>query len=74
MVKVQNIPKSTNETFWNLQSIYKLLITSLTLNAPITTAIDNKFCAIFPNFRKKKGMILHENRLPADDSHEFFFF
>ena len=40
----------------------------LTLKAPITTA-DDKFCDIFPNFRKK-GMIFHENRLPADDSHE----
>ena len=42
----------------------------LTLKAPIRTAADDKFCDIFPNFRQKKGMILHENRLPADDSHE----
>ena len=42
----------------------------LTLKAPITTAADDKFCDIFPNFRQKKGMIFHENRLPADDSHE----
>ena len=26
----------------------------LTLKAPITTAADNKFYYIFPNFRKKK--------------------
>ena len=25
----------------------------LTLKAPITTAADDKFCDIFPNFRKK---------------------
>ena len=42
----------------------------LTLKAPITTAADDKFWDIFPNFRQKQGMILHENRLPADDSHE----
>ena len=42
----------------------------LTLKAPIMTAADNKFCNIFTNFRQKEGMILHENRLPADDSHE----
>ena len=43
---------------------------ALTLKAPITTAADDKFCDIFPCFRKKSGMIFHENRLPADDSHE----
>ena len=42
----------------------------LTLKVPITTAADNKFCNIFPNFLKKSGLIFHENRLPADDSHE----
>ena len=26
---------------------------SLTLKAPIMTAADDKFCDIFPNFRKK---------------------
>ena len=41
---------------------------SLTLKAPITTAADDKLFDIFPNFRKE-NMILHENRLPADDSH-----
>ena len=41
----------------------------LTLKAPITTAADDKFCDIFSNFRKK-GMMFHGNRLPADDSHE----
>ena len=34
------------------------------------TATDDKLCNIFPNFRKKYGMIFHENRLPADDSLE----
>ena len=44
------------------------------LKAPITPAADDKFCDIFPNFRKKKEvMIFHENRLPADDSHEISF-
>ena len=43
---------------------------ALTLKAPITTAADDKFRDIFPCFRKKSGMIFHENRLPADDSHE----
>ena len=33
----------------------------LTLKAPITAAADKKFWDIFPNFRQKKGMILHEN-------------
>ena len=42
----------------------------LTLKAPITAEADDKFCNIFPNFQKKSGMIFHENRLPADDSHE----
>ena len=42
----------------------------LTLKAPITTAADNKFCDIFPHFRQKYGMIFHEIRLPAEDSHE----
>ena len=40
-----------------------------TLKAPIMTADDDKFCHIFLNF-EKKGMLLNENRLPADDSHE----
>ena len=52
---------------------------SLTLIAPITTAADDKFCDIFANFQRianfrKKGMMFHENRLPADDSHEISFF
>ena len=45
----------------------------LILKAPITTAADDKFCDIFPNFQKNKGVIFHENRLPADDSHEISF-
>ena len=32
----------------------------LTLTEPITTAADDKFFNIFPNFRKKIGMIIHE--------------
>ena len=35
-----------------------------------TTAADDTFFDIFHNFRKKEGMIFHEYRLPADDSHE----
>ena len=45
-------------------------ISLLTLKAPITTAADDKFNDIFPNFWKYWGMIFQENRLPADDSHE----
>ena len=45
-------------------------VTKLTFKAPITTAADDTFCDIFPNFRQKQGMLFHENRLPADDSHE----
>ena len=44
-------------------------MSALILKAPIITAADDKSCDIFSNFRKK-GMILHENRLPADDSHD----
>ena len=35
--------------------------TTLTFNVPITTAADEKYCEIFPNFQKK-GMIFRENR------------
>ena len=38
--------------------------------APLTSAADDKFCDISPNFCQKSDMILHENGLPADDSHE----
>ena len=49
--------------------MFKIMTEQLTLKAPITTAADGKISNIFPNF-KKKGIIFHENRLPADDSHE----
>ena len=39
---------------------------TLTLKTPITTAADDKFWDIFPNFRQKYGMTIHENRLPAE--------
>ena len=39
---------------------------TLTLKASITTSAADKYWDIFPNF----GMILHGNRLLADDSHE----
>ena len=42
----------------------------LTLKAPIMTAADGNFCNIFLNFQNKEGMVIHENRLPADDSQE----
>ena len=42
----------------------------LTLKAPIMTAVDDKFYDIFFLNFEKKSMIFHENRLPADDSHE----
>ena len=45
----------------------------LTLKVPIMTVADDKFCDTFPNFRQNSGIILHENRLPADDSHEISF-
>ena len=31
-----------------------VVIGTLTLKAPITTAADDKFCDIFPNFQKNK--------------------
>ena len=46
------------------------MVKGLTLKVLIMTAADDKICDIFPNFRQKWGMILHENRLPADDSCE----
>ena len=55
---------------------------SISVKASITTASDDTFSKIFPNFRNKKRMIFHENRLPAirrvfslfghDDNHGFF--
>ena len=46
-------------------------IINLTIKAPITTAPDeNKNATFFSIFEKNKSMIFHENRLPADDSHE----
>ena len=33
--------------------IYAFINSVLTLKAPITTAADDKFCDVFPNFRKK---------------------
>ena len=56
------------ETEEKINSMPPLGENMLTLKAPITTAADNKFCNIFPNFRQKSGMILHENCLPADNS------
>ena len=50
-------------------SIWYAAVYGLTLKASMTTAADGKFCDIFSNFQKK-GMICHENRLLADDSHE----
>ena len=38
---------------------------ALSLKAPITTAADDIFCDIIFNFQKK-GMIFHENCLPAN--------
>ena len=58
-------------TSWqNCTHIVSFIDRTLTLQAPIKTAADDKFWDIFTNFRKKYGMIFHENRLPADDSHE----
>ena len=48
--------------------LHENLIIRLTLWGPITTAADDKSCDII--FEKKKDMILHENRLPAENSHE----
>ena len=42
----------------------------LTLKAPITTAADDKFCAIFLNFQ---GMIFHENCLTILMKYHVFF-
>ena len=58
---------------WSISDFYTYYPSTnsdiLTLKAPITTAAEDKFCATFPN-SQKWGMILHENRLPADDYHE----
>ena len=64
-----------NQQTINLKHMQNLYIPApacnwLTLRVPIMTAAEDRFCDIFPNFPKKKGMIFHENRLPADDSHE----
>ena len=59
--------KRSNNMRYLLSDIFCII--SLTLEASITTAADDKFCEIFPNY-KKKGMVFHENHLPADDSHE----
>ena len=37
-----------------VKCLFVCLICGLTLKAPITTAADDKFCDIFPNFQKKK--------------------
>ena len=50
-----------------------VVITALTFKAPITTAADDKFCDIFTNYQQKEGIILHENRLLADDCQEISF-
>ena len=54
----------------NRKNLSGLIVLYLTLKAPITTAADYKFRYTFPNFWQKYGMVLHENPLPADDSHE----
>ena len=54
----------------NRKNLSGLFVLYLTLKAPITAAADYKFRYTFPNFWQKYGMVLHENRLPADDSHE----
>ena len=56
-----------------MMQVLSLMRVLLTLKAPITTAADDKFCDIFPNFPKKLGMIFHEKRLPADDPHEISY-
>ena len=53
------------------------LLSPLTLKRHLEFAADDnfKFCCFFKN--NKSGMIFHENRLLADDSHEIsypFFF
>ena len=55
--------KNFNKWFWKIKisrrhtNHEKILsmqnVNSVTLKAPITTAADDKFCDIFPNFRKK---------------------
>ena len=46
----------------------------LTLKAPTIIAADDnfKFCWFFKK-KKKYGMLLHEDRLLADDSHEISY-
>ena len=38
---------------WEPQQYSAISKSMLALNAPITTAADDKFCDIFPNFQKK---------------------
>ena len=51
-------------TIWHLSGSSLLLV-----HKKVSATDDNfKFCHFFKN--NKKGMIFHENRLLADDSHE----
>ena len=72
LIWVQNLPLAGKEL---IDRKNRLLAQNcvLTLKVPITTAADSKFPNFFPNFRKIEGMIFHENRLPADNSHEISY-
>ena len=46
-------PKNRSACVFKILFYAYKISTFLTLKAPITTAWDDKFCEIFPNFRKK---------------------
>ena len=51
------LQQTTQYILWVIymfEEIKGICVHILTLKAPITTAADDKFCNIFPNFRKNK--------------------
>ena len=75
LVRANSVDPGYEPSYQDLLCLYRpisksVMLKCLTLKAPITTAADDKFCSIFPIFLKKQGVILHENCLPADNSHE----
>ena len=59
----------TNSVCLNSEAFHQGFSLFAKKKAPITIAADDKFATSFLIF-EKKGMIFHENRLTADDSHE----
>ena len=58
----------------NLIRAYTVVLKSYIAYASLSNDLAPlKICNIFPNFLTERGMIIHENRLPADDSHEISY-